>query len=123
MAEMPRAGKSTPGKTSSVSDGQREKPPSPLLNFSAAARTVDDDDEMEDQLLARALAPQCLNSVMNDVMPSASEVEGPPISLDFMPSVTSFDSNPQFDVDFEEIMRRFDEDDKKRSGSSSDQAT
>eukprot|EP00928_Gymnodinium_smaydae_P025454 TRINITY_DN20261_c0_g1_i3.p1 TRINITY_DN20261_c0_g1~~TRINITY_DN20261_c0_g1_i3.p1 ORF type:complete len:515 (+),score=125.94 TRINITY_DN20261_c0_g1_i3:44-1546(+) len=55
----------------------------PLLNF-GSTRTVDEDSMMEDQLLARALAP---------------------------------DMGQQFDADFEEIMRRFDEDDRKMVGS------
>lgn len=60
----------------------------PLLNFDEGAarrRTVDDDAMMEEQLFAKALA---------------SEAAGGGIA------------EPQFEADFEELMRRFDEDDR-----------
>lgn len=86
-APAPAAGA---GKSSSSS------PPAegPLLNFDEAAarrRTVDDDAMMEEQLFARALAP--LSSEEVDTNGTGEAV-------------------PQFDADFEELMRRFDEDDR-----------
>eukprot|EP00927_Polykrikos_kofoidii_P037218 TRINITY_DN31383_c0_g1_i2.p1 TRINITY_DN31383_c0_g1~~TRINITY_DN31383_c0_g1_i2.p1 ORF type:complete len:468 (-),score=90.69 TRINITY_DN31383_c0_g1_i2:49-1452(-) len=88
LAEMSGRG----SKHAVNSDG---RPPSPLLNFSPSARTVDEDAQMEDQLLAHALAPQNLSPLMG---------------------WASFGENQQFDADFEEIMRRFGEDDKKFTG-------
>lgn len=84
---------------------------SPLLNFNepAVQRTVDDDAEIEDQLLAHALAPANLSAVGAAGSSagwadwSTSSARGPA-------------AEPQFDADFEEIMRRFDEDDRLQSG-------
>eukprot|EP00929_Paragymnodinium_shiwhaense_P013285 TRINITY_DN121149_c0_g1_i1.p1 TRINITY_DN121149_c0_g1~~TRINITY_DN121149_c0_g1_i1.p1 ORF type:complete len:506 (-),score=118.54 TRINITY_DN121149_c0_g1_i1:83-1600(-) len=78
----------------------------PLLDFSIAPRTVDDDDEMEDQLLASALAPQRLASVLGE-FPGANVVTAGPLGMGAAPV------SPQFDADFEEIMRRFNQDDEK----------
>ncbi|CAJ1353663.1 unnamed protein product [Effrenium voratum] len=64
----------------------------PLLDFDEGAarrRTVEDDAMMEEQLFAKALAPL-----------AAEATDGAGIA------------EPQFDADFEELMRRFDEDDR-----------
>ncbi|CAE7272558.1 unnamed protein product [Symbiodinium natans] len=66
----------------------------PLLNFDEATarrRTVDDDALMEEQLFARAMAPM-----------STEEADASGVA----------EAAPQFDADFEELMRRFDEDDR-----------
>lgn len=110
LAEMP--GRVIGGSSKQPLSALDGRPPSPLLNFSSSARTVDEDAQIEDQLLARALAPQHLSSVMGGVgAPSVDEPWG------------AFPENQQFDADFEEIMRRFDEDDKKMSACGGGEAT
>ncbi|OLQ02279.1 hypothetical protein AK812_SmicGene14890 [Symbiodinium microadriaticum] len=76
--------------------GSSAAPPAegPLLNFDEVAarrRTVDDDAMMEEQLFARALAP---------------------LSTEEVDTTGAGEAAPQFDADFEELMRRFDEDDR-----------
>jgi len=81
---------------------------------------VDQDAEIEEQLFARALAPQRLAAAFSGLpviddggggfdLPSGNFFAGAfgDVSLEGM--------TPQFDADFEEIMRRFDEDDRQAS--------
>lgn len=83
----------------------------PLLNFSdpVVQRTVDDDAQIEDQLLARALAPASLSTVGAVGAGGGWADWSAPFPGGGAPE-------PQFDADFEEIMRRFDEDDRRHSG-------
>jgi len=94
-----------------------DKPPSPLLNFAAAPRTVDDDDEIEDQLINQALAAGRISSVIGEHLSHEEDVAVVPgLGADQAWGGLNFGAadGPQFlDSDFEELMRRFDEDDKK----------
>mmetsp|Transcript_39275 Transcript_39275/g.108267 ORF Transcript_39275/g.108267 Transcript_39275/m.108267 type:complete len:535 (+) Transcript_39275:129-1733(+) len=113
-------------------DGQGD---GPLLDFGVGPRTVDEDALIEDQLLARALAPQRLSFVLGTPLTVEPEAEGP-LGGESLPWVAAWpdsgasgqalawgnsNSSLQFDADFEEIMRRFDEDDKK-TGAHAEQA-
>lgn len=100
-----------------------------LLNFDAPP-TVEENAELEEQLFARALAPQRVAPAAWD--PTANGLSGPAGRDDHAippdpwgatqgwgafgdPAVLPVGEpeTPQFDADFEEIMRRFDEDDKQ----------
>jgi len=107
--------------------------PAPLLSFHEP-RSVDRDAEMEEQLFKRALAPQRLAPVVGGLNPAmdaddgfADFESGLAAAADAAPSdprpgaaappagyaAVEIDESPsQFDADFEEIMRRFDEDDR-----------
>lgn len=130
--------------------GCNGEPGSPLLLFSSerAPRSVEEDAKVEEQLFARALAPEHLAPalvgaaedtswaaawpesgvsaapawssaapVWSSAAPVWSPATGaanaltaaPPASL---PGSVPAAMEPQFDADFEELMRRFDEDDK-----------
>uniref|UniRef100_A0A7S0AN71 Uncharacterized protein n=1 Tax=Pyrodinium bahamense TaxID=73915 RepID=A0A7S0AN71_9DINO len=101
----------------------KDKPPSPLLSFSepAATHTVDDDAQMEEKLFAHALAPLTLGSPMGGLpgpegsagaawtagWPGAGSAgETAPAAT---PGAAQAGLAPQFDADFEELMRRFGE--------------
>mmetsp|Transcript_7347 Transcript_7347/g.18416 ORF Transcript_7347/g.18416 Transcript_7347/m.18416 type:complete len:519 (-) Transcript_7347:68-1624(-) len=107
-----------PASSSGASAGTREQPSGPLLTFNEP-RTVDEDAQIEDKLIARALAPQRLAPVVSGLPVLDDGLDG------FADDVTSgnpfdgaFDdmgATPQFDADFEEIIRRFDEDDRQQT--------
>jgi len=123
---------SSPGGLASsggaVTSGAGKPPDSPLfvLNEPKVLRTVDDDADIEDQLFAHALAPHRLRQ-----LPVVGASQGadqswasfddttwpagpafPVTAASQKPSTLNLPA-PQFDADFEELMRRFDEDDKK----------
>lgn len=92
------------------------EPPSgnELLNFNSEPRTVEQDAQIEDELFARALAPARLSSVVTG-MPVVDDGGGLEMLRNAAEGDCFFqeatDLTPKFDADFEEIMRRFDEDD------------
>jgi len=91
---------------------QRERPPSPLLQFNDE-RTVDEDAQMEEKLFAHALAPEHLAPAIGGL--SVEEDDSILDALGVGDMGDPFKEKPAFDADFEEIMRRFDEDDRQRT--------
>jgi len=113
---------------SSASAAGKDRPHSDLLwlDEPAAQRTVEEDAKIEEQLFARALSPAQLAPgigglpQVEDPAPggwatganwSAAWPETGGITGEAVGNSTSM----QFDADFEEIMRRFDEDDRNAS--------
>lgn len=85
---------------------------SPLLRMNdQAPRTVEEDARIEEQLFAHALVPQNLPPATGSTMGGADDKDA-----GWIASWPSESSPPLLDADFEEIMRRFNEDDQK-SGS------
>eukprot|EP00811_Abedinium_folium_P027886 NODE_4270_length_1912_cov_3.858824.p1 GENE.NODE_4270_length_1912_cov_3.858824~~NODE_4270_length_1912_cov_3.858824.p1 ORF type:complete len:523 (-),score=155.87 NODE_4270_length_1912_cov_3.858824:166-1734(-) len=113
--------------TSSSSSSRGKAPPSPLLKIQDAPkpRSVDEDARFEEELFARALAPRSLNVGLSSACASAAadDVDGGwatawPADAAFGDApfdpgagVLPVGAPPQFDADFEEMMRRFHEDD------------
>jgi len=95
----------------------------PLLFFNEpASRTVDEDAQIEEKLFAHALAPLHLGPSMGGLpvgtedaaanwAPSWPDAGGGGEGLAAASAAPAL--APQFDADFEEIMRRFDEDDRE----------
>lgn len=117
MAEMSGrgAGKAAVGAggksaVRAAADG-KDRPPSPLLRFNeAAARNVDDDAQIEEKIFAHALAPLNLESGLggDEGPPDAAWATGWPGAGgkgEAGAAAVPGDS-PQFDADFEELMRR-----------------
>eukprot|EP00930_Biecheleria_cincta_P096980 TRINITY_DN88740_c0_g1_i1.p1 TRINITY_DN88740_c0_g1~~TRINITY_DN88740_c0_g1_i1.p1 ORF type:complete len:548 (-),score=131.67 TRINITY_DN88740_c0_g1_i1:27-1616(-) len=80
----------------------------PLLNFAeddTSHRRSVDDDALEEQLFAKALAPLALHPQVG----GEPHLEADSFAVAAGGEVADV---PQFDADFEELMRRFDEDDK-----------
>jgi len=116
---------SSRGSTATPTAGgsRREEPKSPLLNFhEPLAHTVDDDVEFEEKVFAHALAPLHLSPAKSDgiaaepwtaAWPDAgsSATEPGSTAAPVAPTVTVA---PQFDADFEEMMRRFGEEDSEK---------
>jgi len=114
--------------TPNASGSRREEPLSPLLNFNEPqAHTVDEDADFEEKVFAHALAPLHLTPAKSDgsatdpwtaAWPdSGSSVTGPSSAAAWPESgssVTGPTVAPQFDADFEEMMRRFGEDDSDK---------
>lgn len=97
-------GASTANRKSSTS-------PPPALSFCEgvqSAMVLDDDARIEDELFARALAPiggvPDTEDIWAPAWPESDAV------------VEASQKAPQFDEDFEEIMRRFDDEDRTRTG-------
>lgn len=113
---VPGSGKTIEMVGVSASKRSADEPPSPLFRFNEAQpsqkRTVDEDARIEDDLFANALAPQRLAPLE----PAMLGVPGAEAARDLGGVATGLGGlalpEPQFDADFEEIMRRFDEDDR-----------
>jgi len=104
------------GSASSSAGRERGKNAEPLLNFSepSTRRTVDDDALMEEQLFAKALAGIDADTAgLGDSEDAAVTSEG--WAASWKDGIAKEADSPQFDADFEEIMRRFGEDDDKAS--------
>lgn len=97
--------------------GKSDSPPSPLLNFSQAKipRSVDEDAQIEDKLLASALALQPLEGAGLEACGDMAGWATAWPSVDPQPQAGGMPA-PQFEADFDELMRRFDEDDRTRTG-------
>jgi len=107
--------------TPSAGGSRREGPPSPLLNFNEPlAHTVDDDVEFEENVFAHALAPLHLSPAKSDGnVADPWTVAWPDVgSTATKPGSTAAAATPtvapQFDADFEEMMRRFGEEDSDK---------
>jgi len=96
----------------------KDRPPSPLLKFNEAPRTADDDEQMEEKFFAKALAPLSLESGLGG-LPGAGDAVDPAWSGSWpdvggageaaVVAARPAEASPQFDADFEELMRRFGE--------------
>jgi hypothetical protein len=110
--------------TPSVSGSRREEPKSPLLNFNEPlGHTVDDDVEFEEKVFAHALAPLHLSPAKSDgnaadpwtaAWPDDGSGATGPSSIAAVAAAPTVTVAPQFDADFEEMMRRFGEEDSDK---------
>mmetsp|Transcript_41272 Transcript_41272/g.81448 ORF Transcript_41272/g.81448 Transcript_41272/m.81448 type:complete len:491 (+) Transcript_41272:34-1506(+) len=108
--------------TPSAIASRREEPSSPLLNFNEpSVHTVDDDVEFEEKIFAHALAPLHLSPAKSDgsaadpwtaAWPDSGNSATAPSSTVAAAAPTAV--VPQFDADFEEMMRRFGEEDSDK---------
>lgn len=112
---VPGSGKSIEMVGVPASKRSSDEQSSPLFRFNEPApsqkRTVDEDARIEDDLFANALNPQRLAPLEPTMMgvPGSTATQ----DLGIIPGLGSLAlPEPQFDADFEEIMRRFDEDDR-----------
>jgi len=113
---VPGSGKTVEMVGVSASKRSSDDQSSPLFRFSEAppsqTRTVDEDARIEDDLFANALAPQRLATLE----PTMLGVPGAAATQDLGGIAQDLGGlalpEPEFDADFEEIMRRFDEDDR-----------
>jgi len=131
MAEFSGRGAASNGASglasgSSSAQPKKDGPPSPLLRFNepSARRSVDEDAQMEEKLFAHALAPLHLGPEMGGLpaeddggspWASAWQDAGGGVEAACGAAAASGLGPQQFDADFEEIMRRFNEDDQQCS--------